>query len=99
MKDQLFENEYEQSKDYANKIISTADETQEIFNSMNDIMNLVAQHWQSSGANEVIAMYNDIKAKYPAICEKIKAYATTIIKDVDNYQATDSSVSKMVDNA
>ena len=99
MKDQLFENEYEQSKDYANKIISTADETQEIFNKMNDIMNLVAQHWQSSGANEVIAMYNDIKAKYPAICEKIKSYATTIIKDVDNYQATDSSVSKMVDNA
>ena len=31
MNNQMFENEYEQSKDYANKIISTADETQEIF--------------------------------------------------------------------
>lgn len=99
MSNQMFENVYEQSKDYANKIISTSDETQEIFNSMNDIMDLLAQHWQSSGSNEVIEMYNDIKAKYPAICEKIKEYATTIIKDVDNYQTTDSSVSKMVDNA
>ncbi len=99
MKDQLFENEYEPSKDYANNIISTADETQEIFNGMNDIMDLLAHHWQSSGSNDVIAMYNDIKAKYPAICKTIKEYATTIIKDVDNYHATDSSVSKMVDNA
>lgn len=99
MKDQLFENEYEPSKDYANNIISTADETQEIFNGMNDIMDLLAHHWQSSGSNDVIAMYNDIKAKYPAICKTIKSYAYTIIKDVDNYHATDSSVSKMVDNA
>jgi len=94
-----FENIYEESKNYANNIISTANQTQEIFNGMNAIMELLAKHWESAGATEIISMYSNIKAKYPVICEKIKDYASTIIKDVDNYQATDSSVSKMVDNA
>lgn len=95
----LYENRYEQSKGYANNIISTADEMNDTFTRMNDIMTQLSEDWKSKGASEVIEMYNNIKAKYPIYCAKIKDYAKTIITDVDNYQSSDTTVSKMVDNA
>ena len=94
-----YENRYKQSKDYANNIINTADEIQTTFDSMNNIMKKLSEDWKSKGATEVLTMYDNIKAKYPVYCEKIKEYAKTVISDVDKYQDTDASASKAVDAA
>ena len=93
------EKDYAGARSYADGVQTNADNIMGIFNDIDGVMNsLYGSNWESSGAEDAHARYNEIRKNYEVFYNNVVAMHDHIYKVTASNEAADASVSSNISN-
>lgn len=93
------EKDYAGARSYADGVQTNADNIMGIFNDIDGVMNsLYGSNWESSGAEDAHARYNEIRKNYEDFYEKVVAMKNHIYNVTAANEEADAAASQNVAN-
>lgn len=91
------EKDYAGARSYADAVKTNADNIMGIFNDIDGVMNsLYGSNWESAGADEARARYNEIRKNYEVFYDKVVAMKNHIYRVTAANEEADASASQNV---
>lgn len=91
------EKDYAGARSYADAVKTNADNIMGIFNDIDGVMNsLYGSNWESAGADEARARYNEIRKNYEVFYDKVVAMKNHIYKVTAANEEADTAASQNV---
>ena len=93
------EKDYEQARSLADAVKGNADDILDIFNDVDNTMNqLYGNNWESSGADNAHARYDEIRRNYEVFYANVVAMKTHIYNVTAANESADASASNTIAN-
>ena len=91
------EKDYAEARSYADGVQTNADNIMGIFDDIDGVMNsLYGANWESSGADDAHARYNEIRKNYEVFYDKVVAMKTHIYSVTAANEDADAAASQNV---
>lgn len=93
------EKDYAGARSLADGVKGNADNIMDIFNDIDSTMNtLYGSNWESAGAQEAKARYDEIRRNYEVFYEKVVAMKTHIYNVTAKNEEADNAASNVIAN-
>lgn len=91
------EKDYGQARSYADGVQTNANNIMNIFNDIDNTMNsLYGSNWESCGADDARARYNEIRKNYEVFYDKVSLMKTHIYNVTAANEEADASASQTI---